>query len=163
MLVHSIRLSFIRLFMLALVSLLVANGITALAASPQNTLKSPSDVVREFYKAMREQRFREAFALTNYKPAVESLTAEDLEDLGPTFEDKAKMIPETVEITGEQINGNTAIVFVRVPIAETSAQVTSQPVNLAKSGGAWMIVLGSESDQEVVRKAGRRYFLDAMI
>ena len=112
---------------------------------------------------MREQRFREAFALTNYKPAVESLTAEDMEDLGPTFEDKAKMIPETVEITGEQINGNTATVFVRVPIADAAAQVTSQPVNLAKSGGAWMIVFGSESDQEEVRKAGRRYFLDAMM
>ena len=163
MLVHSIRFSFIRLFMLALVSLLVANGITALAASPQNTLKSPSDVVREFYKAMREQHFREAFALTNYKPAVESLTAEDMEDLRPTFEDKAKMIPETVEITGEQVNGNAAIVFVRVPIADASAQVTSQPVNLANAGGTWIIVFGSAADQEEVRKAGRRYFLDSMI
>ena len=151
------RFNSTRLF--ALLAMILFGASSSIAQAP----RAPSDVVREFYKDMREQRFREAFALTNYKPAVESLTAEDMEDLRPTFEDKAKMIPETVEITGEQINGNTAIVFVRVPIAETSAQVTSQPVNLANSGGAWIIVFGSEADQEEVKKAGRRYFLDAMI
>jgi len=41
------------------------------AASP--TQRTPSDVVREFYKAMHEHRFKEAWALTIYKPAVEGL------------------------------------------------------------------------------------------
>src|SRR5437899_1398878 len=105
-----LRLSSIRLLVLASIALLAAD-VDAVALSQQNTptLSSPSSVVREFYKAMREHRFRDAFALTNYKPAVDSLTAEDMEDLRPTFEEKAKMIPETVEITGEQVNGNTAI------------------------------------------------------
>lgn len=161
--VRSLHRSVTRLVAAAFIVSLIAHGAIAVAAPQQNAAKTPSDVVREFYKAMRQQRFREAFALTNYKPAVETLTAEDMVDLGPTFEDKATMIPETVDITGEQINGNTATVFVRVPIADTTAQVTSQPVNLVNSGGAWMIVFGSAADQEEVRKAGRRYFLDAMI
>ena len=45
------------------------------------TQRSPSDVVREFYKAMRERRFKEAWTLTIYKSAVEDLTAQEMEDL----------------------------------------------------------------------------------
>ena len=151
------RFNSMRLFVL--LAMILFGASSSIAQTP----RSPSDVVRQFYKAMREQRFREAFALTNYKPAVESLTAEDMADLQPTFEEKAKEIPETVEITGEQINGNLATVFVRIPIGESSPQVTSQPVYLMNSRGAWIIVFGSEADQEEVRKAGRRYFLDAMM
>ncbi|MGI8996241.1 MAG: hypothetical protein ACR2GW_06175, partial [Pyrinomonadaceae bacterium] len=50
----------------------------AAAAQPART---PSETVREFYKAMRERRFREAFALSIYKPAIEGLTAEEFEEL----------------------------------------------------------------------------------
>ena len=132
-------------------------GLTS-AASQQ---RSPSDVVREFYKAMRERRYREAFALTIYKPAVENLSAEDMEDLRPTFEDRAAKIPAQVEITGEQISGNIATVFVKIPVTESTPQITSEPVNLINSGGSWII--GTESDQAIVKKAGRRFFLDALI
>jgi len=52
---------------------------------------------------------------------------------------------------------------VRISIADTTAQVTSQPVNLINSPAGWIILFGSEADQEEVRKAGRRYFVDAMI
>src|SRR2546425_5746251 len=51
------------------------------------TQRGPSDTVREFYKAMREHRFKEAWSLTIYKSAVETLTAEEMEDLRPDFED----------------------------------------------------------------------------
>src|SRR6266851_7928599 len=74
-----------------------------LIASAQ-TQRSPSDVVREFYKAMREHRFKDAWALTIYKPAVQDLTAEEMEDLRPDFEQKAAQIPEQIQVTSEQIN-----------------------------------------------------------
>lgn len=125
-----------------------------------NQARSPSDVVREFYKTMREKRFREAFMLTIYKSAVEGLTAEELEDLRPGFEEKAAQIPAEVEALSEQINGNTAIVFIRIPVNERTPQITSEPVHLINSGG-WII--GSEAGLNEVKKAGRRYFLDALI
>jgi hypothetical protein len=125
------------------------------------TQRTPSDVVREFYKAMREHRFKEAFSLTIYKPAVEGLSAEEMEDLRPGFEDRASQIPEQVEITSEQITGSTATVFVKVSLNESTPQSTSQPVALINSGGAWII--GTEADQAEVKKKGRRFFLDALI
>jgi hypothetical protein len=133
----------------------------AVSDAAGQTQRTPSDTVREFYKAMREHRFKEAWALTIYKPAVEGLTAEEMEDLRPDFEDKAAVIPEPVEIAGEQISGDLATVFVKVPVAETTPQSTSQPVNLIKSGGVWII--GDEANQAIVKKAGRRFFLDALI
>ena len=141
------------------IALLGIFGSTAGAGA--QTQRAPSDVVREFYKAMREHRFKDAWALTIYKPAVEGLSAEEMEDLRPDFEEKAAQVPETVEITSEQITGNTATVFVKVPVSESTPQNTSQPVNLINSGGAWII--GDEANQAIVKKAGRRFFLDALI
>jgi hypothetical protein len=133
---------------------------TALAANAQ-TQRGPSDVVREFYKAMREHRFKEAWAMTIYKPAVEDLTAEEMEDLRPDFEDRAAKVPGEIEITGEQIQGNVATVFVKIPVTESTPQVTSEPVNLFNSNGVWII--GTEGDAAEVKKRGRRFFLDALI
>jgi hypothetical protein len=141
------------------IALLAIFGPTAGAVT--QTQRAPSDVVREFYKAMREHRFKDAWALTIYKPAVEGLSAEEMEDLRADFEEKAAQVPETVEIMSEQITGNTATVFVKVPVNESTPQNTSQPVNLINSGGAWII--GDEANQAIVKKAGRRFFLDALI
>jgi hypothetical protein len=66
-----------------------------------------------------------------------------------------------VEIAGEQISGDIATVFVKVPISDTTPQNTSQPVTLIKSGSVWII--GTEADQALVKKAGHRFFLDALI
>lgn len=123
--------------------------------------RTPSDVVREFYKAMRERRFKEAWIMTIYKSAVEDLTAQEMEDLRPDFEQKAAQVPEQIEITGERIQGNIATVFVKIPVSESTPQITSEPVNLMNSGGTWII--GTESDQAEVKKKGRRFFLDALI
>src|SRR5438132_13776353 len=70
---------------------------TAAANAQNNPVRSPSDTVREFYKAMREHRFKDAWGMTIYKPAVESLTPVEMEDLRPDFEDRAAKIPEQVE------------------------------------------------------------------
>src|SRR5437870_11717766 len=142
-------------------ALLSAALLASSSAVRTQTQRSPADVVREFYKAMREHRFREAWAMTVYKPAVEGLTADEMEDLRVDFEERAAKIPEQVEIMGEQISGNTATVFVKVPVSESTPQITSQPVTLSNSGGVWII--GAEADQAEVKKKGRRFFLDAVI
>jgi hypothetical protein len=144
------------------IALLAATfGACAQGVSAQTTQRMPSDVVREFYKAMREHRFKDAWSMTIYRPAVEGLTAEEMEDLRSTFEDQAAHIPEQVEITGEQIEGKAAKVFVKLPATESTPQITSEPVTLINSGGAWIV--GDEANQAIVNKAGRRYFLDAVL
>lgn len=135
-------------------------GSTTLFAQTQ-AQRGPSDVVRDFYKAMREHRFKDAWAMTIYKSAVDGLSAEEMEDLRPDFEAKAAAVPDQIEITGERIQGNIATVFVKVPVSDSTPQVTSEPVNLLNSAGSWII--GTEADQAEVKKKGRRFFLDALI
>ena len=146
--------------LLCVCAMLTTTAVLACKAQNSAAQRGPSDVVLDFYKAMRERRFRDAFALTIYKPAVEGLNEEEMELLRPGFEEKAAEIPASVEIMGEQISGNNATVFVKVPVNETTPQVTSQPLNLVNTGGTWLI--GTEADQAEVKKAGRRYFLDAL-
>ncbi len=141
---------------------LLAVALFGCARVPAQTVqRSPSDVVREFYKAMREHRFKDAWSMTIYQPAIQDLTADEIEDLRPTFEEQAAQVPEQVEITGEQIEGSIAKVFVKLPPKDSSPQITSEPVMLINSGGAWIV--GDEANQAIVKKAGRRYFLDAVI
>src|SRR3954464_6866642 len=135
--------------------------LSAPLISSGQTPRAPSDVVRDFYKAMREHRFKEAWAMTIYKSAVDGLSADEMEDLRPDFEAKAAAVPEQIEITGERIQGSIATVFVKVPVTDSTPQITSEPVNLISSGGAW--VIGTEADQAEVKKKGRRFFLDALI
>src|SRR5438309_5987778 len=105
------RSGFVFAILLSGIALDLCTGTTA------QTQRGPSDVVRAFYKAMREHRFKDAWSLTIYKSAVEDLSAEEMEDLRPDFEDKAAHIPDQIEITGEQISGNNAAVFVKVPLS----------------------------------------------
>src|SRR5213082_4092697 len=86
-------------FSLTLLSAVLLASSSAVLAQTQ---RSPSDVVREFYKAMREHRFRDAWAMTIYKPAVEGLTADEMEDLRVDFDERAAKIPEPVEIMGDR-------------------------------------------------------------
>src|SRR5712692_11359338 len=93
---------------------LVAIALSGWARVTAQTIqRTPSEVVREFYKAMHEHRFKDAWSLTIYKSAVADLTAEEMEDLRTDFEDKASQIPDQIGITSEQINGNIATVFVK--------------------------------------------------
>jgi hypothetical protein len=144
-----------------LACLLAIIGLITPVVGQAQTQRGPSDVVREFYKAMREHRFKDAWALTIYKSAVQDLSSEEMEDLRPDFEQKAAAIPPQIEITGERIQGNVATVFVKVPVTESTPQITSEPVNLISSGGGWII--GTEGDLAEVKKKGHRFFLDALI
>jgi hypothetical protein len=129
------------------------------SAVAQNPPRTPMETVREFYKAMRERKFREAFGMSIYKPAIEGLSTQEFDDLRPDFEKMAGAIPEKVDLTGEQISGDLATVFVKVKDAEATEQ--AEPVSLIKIDGVWII--GDRDNEAIVKKAGKNFFFNARI
>jgi len=137
--------------------MVVSAGVSV--ALPQSQQVSPSDTVRSFYKLMREKKFREAFALSIYGPAIDPLSPAEFEDLRVDFDKMAGAIPEEVNITGEQISGDSATVFVKVKDEENKDQ--AQPVTLIMGARGWL--LGDRNNQEIVSKAGKNFFFNARI
>lgn len=142
-----------------LVSFFLAWVSTPFAAQQPLPPRSPTDTVREFYKSMREKKFREAFALSIYRPAIEPLKPEEFDDLRPDFDKMAGVIPPEVTLTGEQISGDVATVFVKVK--EGDKPEAPEPVMLIKDNGEWII--GDKQNQAIVRKAGKQFFFNARI
>lgn len=122
--------------------------------------RSPSETVRQFYKAMREKRFREAFAMSIYKPAVEGLTPQEFDELRPEFERLATAIPENVDLTGEQISADAATVFIKLK-DEDKGEEEAEPISLMLVNGNWII--GDRESQAIVNKAGKAFFFNARI
>ncbi|MEK6280110.1 MAG: DUF4878 domain-containing protein [Acidobacteriota bacterium] len=149
--------------LLLLCIMFVLSGTVIFQAVAQNPERSPSDTVRQFYKGMREKKFREAFGVSIYKPAIESLKPQEFEDLRPDFEKMAVAVNERVleklEITGEQISGNDATVFVK--FLDSDGKEKIEPASLIKVDGVW--ILGDRENQEIVKKAGKQFFFNARI
>lgn len=146
----------VSIVVLVVVSAAALNSSAAGSPTPQG---SPAEAVREFYKLMRERKFREAFALSIYQPAIEGLKPSEFDDLRPDFERLAAAIPEKVNITGEQISGEVATVFVKVKDDDNKEQ--SEPVTLIRIDGKWIV--GDKENQEIVKKAGSEFFFNARI
>src|SRR5918997_2914107 len=107
--------------------------------------RTPMQTVSDFYKALRERRFRDAFALSIYKPAIESLSAEELAELQPEFEKLAAAVPEKIEFGGEQISGDTATVFARVG----GEGLQLEAITLMRGpGGGW--IFGDAENEAIV-------------
>ena len=119
--------------------------------------------MREFYRLMREKKFREAFTLSIYRDAIEGLSKEEFEDLRPDFERMAvavsEKIPEKVDITGEQISGDVATVFVKV--LDADGKEKTEPAALLKVGNNWIV--GDRENLDLVRKEGKKFFFEARI
>ena len=139
--------------------LLFISCISIEARAQTNAARTPTETVREFYKLMRERHFREAFALSIYKPAIDGLSAEEFEELRPDFEKMAAAIPEKIDVNGEEVSGGIATVFVKIADADKAAE--AEPVGLIRDGGAWII--GDRENQAIVKKAGKRFFFEARI
>ena len=164
------RLNIYALPTLALAALLILPSLAlGREASPQSASKqvaqsnsaqqTPSDVVREFFKLMRERRYREAFMISIFRPAVEELSPQEMEDLRPDFERMALEAPETVVLTGEQMSGDEATVFMRL---DDEGGVKVVPVFLIREkNGPW--IFGDRENQKVVRKRGKKFFFEARI
>jgi hypothetical protein len=131
------------------------------AASAQQ--RTPTDTVRDFYRFLREKKFREAFALSIYAPALEGLSKQEFEELRPDFEKIAlavtEKIPEKLSITGEQISGDVATVFVHVLDADGKDKI--EPAGLLKIENVW--ILGDRESQQLVLKEGKKFFFEARI
>ena len=140
----------------AIAALIVVMAVSAVAQTPP---RSPSDTVREFYRTMRAKKFREAFAMSIYKPAIDPLSDQEFQDLLPDFERMAAAIPENVDLTGEQISGENATVFVKVK--EPDAEEKAQPISLMRIGGVWIV--GDRENEAIVKKAGKDFFFNARI
>jgi hypothetical protein len=151
----------LRLFALALGSVLLVSSAATANAATQKPVRSPSEAVREFYKALSEKRFREAFDQSIFKPAIDGLTPSEFEDLRPDFERVAGKITAAVEITGEQISGEEATVFVKVPQEDDPSKSDVEPIYLIQIEGRWII--GDKQNQAIVKKAGKQFFFDARI
>lgn len=136
--------------------LVCGTGSVVRTQSPQ---RSPSDTVRAFYKTMREKKFREAFALSIYRPAIDPLTPAEFEDLRLDFERMASAIPENVNITGEQISGESATVFMKVK--DDADKDQAEPITLILSDGSWIV--GDKENHQIVKNAGKNFFFDARI
>lgn len=159
------RASSVALIVLAWLLLVAASSgfgqTTAGAQTPTaNTAqaRTPIQTVSEFYKALRERRFRDAFALSIYKPAIDGLSAEEFAELQPEFEKLAGAVPEKIDFGGEQISGDTATVFARVGGEGTQMEVITLMRN---ASGAW--IFGDAENEAIVKRDGKEFFLKARI
>jgi hypothetical protein len=133
---------------------------TMLAQSPP---RSPTETMRDFYRLLREKKFREAFGMSIYRPAIDALSAQELEEFRPDFEKMAlavsEKIPPTVDVSGEQVSGDTATVFVKVLDGDGKEKV--EPATLIKVDNGWIV--GDRENLELVKKAGKKFFFEARI
>ena len=140
------------------IALLLAS--TSIAQTPP---RSPTDTMRDFYRLMREKKYREAFSISIYRPAIEGLSTDEFNDLKTDFDKMAtavsEKIPDKVDITGEQISGDVATVFVKVVDADGKERI--EPAALIKIDNAW--VVGDRESLELVRKSGKKFFFEARI
>lgn len=147
---------------LTVVTLLILGSFSVAGSSfiafAQNQRLSPSDTVRTFYKTMREKKFREAFAMSIYRPAIEPLSVAEFEDLRGDFDKMAAVMPE-VNITGEQISGEIATVFVK--LKDDANKDQAEPITLIMFDGNWIV--GDKENHDIVKKAGKNFFFDARI
>jgi hypothetical protein len=122
---------------------------------------TPADTVRSFYKAIREKKFRDAMLMTNLGSAVEGLSPEEVEDLRPYFEQIAVVTPEDIEINGEQLSGNVATVFAKLP--DENDKLTMTELNLRKEKDSWLLLLADEKTEADARKQGKNYLFNLRI
>jgi hypothetical protein len=128
-------------------------------AAAQGAAGTPSEVVRAYYTALREGRVLDAMRMTILRPAVESLSAAELEEYQPDFARLAAQAPGDFEITGEQTSGDEATVFVKTGEGK---DLKVEPVNLIRDrGGAW--VIGDRDGAALVKKEGKKFFAEQRI
>jgi len=145
------------------ITLLLTILLFASIAFAQAPPRTPTDTMREFYRMMREKKYREAFGISIYRQAIEGLSTEEYNDLKPDFDRMAvavsEKIPEKVDITGEQISGDVATVFVKVIDADGKEKV--EPASLIKIDNAWIV--GDKENLELVKRLGKKFFFEARI
>src|SRR5215467_7898349 len=83
-----------------------------IAANAQTSL-SPKEVSLKFYRALKDKHYVEGFHWSVYRAAVEGLSSTELKELEPEFARTFSSIPENIQVNGEQITGNAAVVTLK--------------------------------------------------
>lgn len=135
---------------------------TVKGASIKIEPNGPADVVRTFYRHLREKRFREAIYLTNLRPAIEGLSDTELKDYQVDFEVVARNVPAEIEINGEIISGDSATVTAKLP-AEDLEKPELQEVRLRKEKDGWLILTVDERAEKKIKQEGKNYFRNLRI
>jgi hypothetical protein len=143
--------------------LLMACGALSVARAQGNSAAAvaatPSDAVRQFYKALSEKRFRDALMATALRPAIESLSAGEFEELRPDFEGMATDA-DKVQLSGEQISGDRASVFVKL-ISDGPSDPPIE-VQLRRVSGNWIVIFNDEVEK-AAKRDGNKYFFKLRI
>jgi hypothetical protein len=125
-------------------------------ASAQKQPPSPAEAVINFYRALKEKRYVEGFRHSIYRAAIEGLTPGELQELEPDFAATFSAIPDKIEPRGEQITGDTAVVFLKFDGIDAPQQVT-----LVRVGGEWLV--GDMDGFNEVKAQGRSFFFNTRI
>jgi hypothetical protein len=133
---------------------------TGQSAAPAAADTSPTGVVRAFYTALREARFRDALMMSVYRPAIEPLGQAELDELRPDFERIATQVPPDFEFTGESVSGDDATVFMKSG-SEQERNVKVEPVYLIREGGAWIV--GDRAGAAEAKRQGKKFFFEQRI
>ena len=120
----------------------------------QKQVLTPGKTVLQFYRLLKDKKYVEGFRLSVYRPAIEGLKPEEMKDLEADFARTFSEIPDKIEMAGEQINGDTAVVFLAYKGVEQPQQVALVLVN-----GEWLV--GDKESLEIVRNQGAAYFFNA--
>lgn len=123
---------------------------------------SPADTVRAFYTALREKKFRDAIFLTNLRPAVEGLTDTELKEFQVDFEAIAKHVPPEIQINGEIVTGDDAVVTAKLPTEDLDKEEI-QEIKLRKNGDVWVILTVDETAEKRIKQQGKNYFPELRI
>jgi len=138
-------------------------GGSPAGALAQNPSRTPTETMRQFYQMLREKKFREAFGLSIYRSAIDSLSAQEFDDLRPDFDRMAQAVtekmPAQIDVSGEQISGDVATVFVKVLDADGKEKV--EAAALMKVDNNWIV--GDKENLDLVKKAGKQFFFEARI
>jgi hypothetical protein len=129
------------------------------SGAPTAAAGTPSEVVRAYYTALRESRFRDAMMISVLRPAVEALSDAEFAEYRPDFERLVPLVPADFEITGEQVTGDDATVFVKT--GEEGKDLKVEPVSLIRERGAWLV--GDRESAAVVKKQGKKFFPEQRI
>ncbi len=141
-------------------SAVVANTADLNSSSKiQVTPGSPSETVKVFYQKVREKSFREALYLTNLRPAIEGLTDMQLKEFQVDLEAIAAEVPQDIQINGEVISGDTAIVMAKLP-GDDPSKFETQKIDLRREGDHWIILTVDPASEKAIQKEGNKYFYE---
>jgi hypothetical protein len=130
--------------------------VLACGAYAQKESSSPTDTVLNFYRALKDKHYIEGFRHSIYRSAVEGLSPGELHELEPDFAQTFSAIPDKIEPRGEQITGDTAVVFLKFEGMDAPQQVALIRVN-----GAWLV--GDKDSFTEVSAQGRSFFFNTRI